>query len=451
MRRILLILFILVSVIFSAEIDGTKSIQIDDNSTIVTKVEKVIEDATDTIQNAVKTGDADSAFQVLLYEMNKYFENKKLYFEFLQLNTAKLILIFFILGSSWFVRYLVSKIIELGFTNKESDSLVFKLVDSVKVPFLWFLIFWSIYWSIKVYLYPNLPTDSLKSIFNTIHLFTGAWLVWNGLSNYKHIVVANRNRRLKVEEVELIIISLKILLITAVSLVTIYMYWPELLKYIGGAGVVIGIIMKDSVASYFTTFKLVVDDDFSVGDWIKTSKMEGYIDSIGLFYTKVRAFDNGLVLVPNSELIKDSTVNYDRRTNRRIKFFFYLPINMSADKIESILIDIKNMLEHHQSIASNRTLSSDKKMDAIRKRKHGFSDILLVNLVNVEHGHKVMIYAFTTKNDWQFQLDTQQEVILEIKKILESYGCSLIIEAKYLQNPFDSNEVSQLELDKEKI
>jgi MscS family membrane protein len=203
--------------------------------------------------------------------------------------------------------------------------------------------------------------------------------------------------------------------------------------------------MKDSVASYFTTFKLVIDDDFSVGDWIKTPKIEGYIDSIGLFYTKVRAFDNGLVLVPNSELIKDSTINYDRRTNRRIKFFFYLPINMSANKIESILVDIKSMLEKHPSIASNKTLSSDKKMDVIRKRKHGFSDTLLVNLVNVEHGHKVMIYAFTTKNDWKFQLDTKQEVILEIKRILEGYGCSLIIEAKYLQNPFDRNEHAQLE------
>ena len=442
MKKILLILIFAVSFLGAVEL-----VSVDSNDTVQT----VISDVKDTIVIAASTGDADSAFLYLLFKMNEYFKIKDLFFEFYELNSAKLALILLILGSSWVLRTLISKIIELFFKfyKKESEDLVFKLVESVRKPFLWFLIVWSIYWSIKLYLYPELPTKELQSFFSTVHLFTGGWLFWNILNNYKDIVIAKQNRRLKVEEVELITISLKILLITTISLITIYMYWPETLKYIGGAGVVIGLVMKDSVASYFAAFKLVTDDDISVGDWIKTSKTEGFIDSIGLFYTKVRAFDNGLVLVPNSELIKDSTINYDRRSNRRVKFYFYLPINMSSKKIRAILDDIRKMIQNHESIASNKKLSSDKRKDTIQKRKYGYSDTLLVNLVDVEHGHKVMVYAYTTKNDWKFQLDTKEDVILKIKEILEKYGCSLIIEAKYLQNPYDINEVAQVELNNE--
>jgi hypothetical protein len=62
-----------------------------------------------------------------------------------------------------------------------------------------------------------------------------------------------------------------------------------------------------------------------------------------------------------------------------------------------------------------------------------------------------MVYAYTTKNDWKFQLDTQEDVILNIKEILEKYNCSLIIEAKYLQNPYDSYETAQIESENKKI
>jgi len=452
MKKVLIILVFLCSVIFATELgDTNKSIQIDNNSTVVEKVEQAVVEVKETVKTAVETGDADTAFLFLLFKMNEYFKAKGFYFEFYELNTAKLVLILLILGSSWLLRILISRFIEFIFKlyKKESEDLVFKLVESVKLPFLWFLIFWSIYWSIKVYLYPVLPSDKLDSTFNTIHLFTGGWLVWNLLTNFNNIIVENKRRKLKVEEVGLITISLKILLVVTISLITVYMYWPDTLKYIGGAGVAIGFIMKDSVASYFAAFKIVTEHDIGVGDWVKTSKTEGYIDSIGLFYTKIRAFDNGLVLVPNSELLKDLTINYDRRLNRRVKFFFYLPINMSSDRLVQILIDIKKMVRNHKNVASNLKLSDNKELNVIRKRKYGLSDSIIVNLVNVEHGHKIMVYCYTTKNDWQFQLDTTELLMIETKRILEGYGCSLIIEAKYLQNPFDDNEkLAQIEPEK---
>ena len=453
MKNIVIILFFVVSILgASTVIDANSSIKTENNTTItntvVKKVEKVTKEVTDTLKVATSVGDTDTAFQYILYKLNEFFKSHNLYFEIFKLDSAKLILILIILGSSWFLRFLISKIIEFifRFYKKESEDLIFKLVDSVKVPFLWFLIFFSIYWSIKVYVYPEILNKELVAAFSTIHLFTGAWLIWNILENYKNIVIAKKNRRLKVEEVELITISLKILLIAIVFLITIYMYWPETLKYISIGSFAVAYAMKDSVASYFAAFKLVTDLDFSIGDWIKIADVNGDIISIGLFYTKVRDFENGLVLVPNSELIKNPVINYSRRQNRRVKFFFYLPINIESNKIQVILDEVRNIVRNHPDIM----FTKNNKFDSRKKMRIGQSDTQLVNLVDVEHGNKIMIYCYTTKNDWKQQLYARQDIILKIKKILEKHNCSMIIEAKYLQDPFYNDELANNESENEK-
>ena len=153
--RILFILFFVVSFLgatVGVDSNSNSTIQnIDSNITVTEKVEKVAEKVADTIKVATSTGDTDTAFQYLLYKLNEFFKSQNLYFEIFKIDSAKLILILIILGSSWFLRYLISKIIELifKFYKKESEDLVFRLVESVKIPFLWFLIFWSIYWSIE--------------------------------------------------------------------------------------------------------------------------------------------------------------------------------------------------------------------------------------------------------------------------------------------------------------
>ena len=412
----------------------------------------LVEGVSETIKIASEIEEVDGLFQYILYEMNSFFTKEGLFFELWFINTAKLVLSLVILGLSWVVRFFISMIFRLF--EKNEFHLFSKIIVSVKGPLLLFLVFWSIYWSAKIVYYPDILSLEFESFFNTIHLFTGGWLLWNLLSSYEEFVLERKGRTLKVEEVDLMVSSSKILLFVIIVLITIYMYWPNTLKYIGGAGFILAFALKDSVASYMATFKLVIELDFSVGDWVKYFNGEGTIDKIGLINTKIRTFDMGLLLVPNSELTKDSVINYSRRTVRRVKFDFYLPINLHSNKIRKILVDVKEMIKKHPNISYNKVLNKDKKKDVIAKRKAGFSDTLMVNLINVEHGNKVNVYAFTNKDDWQFQLDTQEDIILKIKEILEGYGCSMIIEAKYLQNPFEEKKNVQknelIEIKKEK-
>ncbi len=423
---------------------------VDVNSSVSTSVENVMHEVSDTIEVVSNFEEVDSIFLYISFKLNEGFKHMGLYFEFFNFDTAKIFLILIILGSSWLFRYIISFVIEWKFSKNSNlkDDLIYKLVESVKVPFLWFLLVMSIFWSMKVFYFPDLLADSIVSIYKTIQLSTGVWLIWNTLTNYKEVYLKNK-KNLKVEEVDLILISLKIVLLVSASLITIYTYWPDVLKYIGGAGIVLGFLMKDSFASYLAAFKLVTENDLSVGDWIKYSKGEGTIMKIGLFYTKIRAFNQSMILVSNSELIKDSVINYDKRVVRRIKFDFYLPINLHSKKISSILNEIRKMMENHEGISSDTKLTEDKRMNSVRKREFGFSDTLFVHLVDVQHGNKVNVYAFTKKDDWEFQRATKEDVILKIKEILEDYGCSMIIEAKYLQNPFEQN-IESFKLDDSK-
>jgi MscS family membrane protein len=436
--KILIFVLILFTNLFSGNI----------NENNITTSGMVLEEVSDTLKVVSNIHEADSIFLYLLFKMNEGFKAVDFYFEFYGLDSAKLFLILIILGSSWLIRYLISKSIELfyKFFEKESEDLVYKLVESIKNPFLWFLIFLSIYWSVKVYYYPDQPLHSITSIFNTIHLLTFAWLVWNGISNFKVIYESNEKRKMKIEMVSLIVYTLKIFIIITVATITFYKFFPGTLAFMGGAGVGFAFLMKDSASDYISTVKLVFEKSFSVGDWIKIANYQGTIDSIDNWNVKIRAFDLALIVIPSSKIVKDVYINYGRRLSRRIKFDFYLPINMKVANIRLILNEIEYMLHCHIGISKELVLSENKKRNEILKRKHGLSDTIFVHLLDVQHGNKVNIYAFVNKDIWKFQRDVQQDVIFKIKEILEFHGCSMIIEAKYLQNPFEEKNDKQEEV-----
>ena len=461
MKKILLILVFVVSFLGATDLvkgDSNNTIQtVDTNSTVIKKVENAVIEVKETLIIAASTGDTDSAFQFLLFKMNDFFKNYNLYFNILEFDTAKTVLIFIILISSKFLRFLISRGIEFifKFYKKESENLVYNLVESVKGYFLWFLIFWSIYWSVKVYFYPEMPGENIKALFNTIHLLTFALLLWNLISNFKVIYVDSKKRTIRIEMVSLIVYTLKIIIIVFVATITFYKFFPGTLAFLGGAGVGLAFLMKDSTSDYVSTVKIVFEKAFSVGDWVKIEGYEGTVDSIDLWNIKIRSFNLSLIVIPTSKVVKGIYENFGRRLARSIKFDFYLPINMNVSKIKLILVDINKMLLNHEGISKKVVLSDDPEENEILKRRQGLSDTIFAHLLDVQHGNRINIYAFTNKDDWGFQRDIQQDIIFKIKEILEEYDCYMTIEAKYLQNPFEEkknvqeNELIEIKNEKE--
>lgn len=178
---------------------------------------------------------------------------------------------------------------------------------------------------------------------------------------------------------------------------------------LGAAGsVVIGLASKEWLSNFFGGLMIFVDKPFGVGDWIKCNEknIEGIVVSIGWRLTCIRTFEHRPVYVPNSFFAQTSIENPSRMESRRLRHFIQLPYK-DHQKIPVVINDIKALLKTCPNIDQTKAV---------------YVHVTRLASNSVE----CMVYCYTRYTDWARFLETQQEVMLGILKVLEdnqaSYG-----------------------------
>jgi small conductance mechanosensitive channel len=76
---------------------------------------------------------------------------------------------------------------------------------------------------------------------------------------------------------------------------------------LAGAGIVglaVGFGAQNLVRDIITGFFIIFEDQFSVGDYIKTGTFEGYVEEIGLRITKIKSWTGELHILPNGSIVE---------------------------------------------------------------------------------------------------------------------------------------------------
>jgi len=89
---------------------------------------------------------------------------------------------------------------------------------------------------------------------------------------------------------------------------TINIQVGALLAGAGIAGLAIGFGAQNLVKDIITGFFIIFEDQFSVGDYIKTSNFEGFVEEIGLRTTKIKSWTGLLHIIPNGSI--NEVTNY---------------------------------------------------------------------------------------------------------------------------------------------
>jgi len=85
----------------------------------------------------------------------------------------------------------------------------------------------------------------------------------------------------------------------------------SLLVSLGVGSLGIALAAQETLANVIAGFVILIDQPFRVGDRIKLpTGEEGDIHEIGLRSTQILNYDNNLVIVPNSDLVKNRIVNF---------------------------------------------------------------------------------------------------------------------------------------------
>lgn len=119
---------------------------------------------------------------------------------------------------------------------------------------------------------------------------------------------------------------------------------------LGIGGIAVALAAKTSVENFFGSVTVLLDIPFSTGDWIKMGDVNGVVEDISMRSTRIRTFDDTLVTVPNSKFIDSAVENYGSRRTRRFVTAFTLDPETPAEKIESLMQQVREELTPWEEI-----------------------------------------------------------------------------------------------------
>jgi len=241
------------------------------------------------------------------------------------------------------------------------------------------------------------------------------------VSRYK-----KKNRSFRKELVNLIKQVIKAIVVVVAFLLILRKLGVDITGFVaslGLGGLMIAMASKDTVSNFFGSLKIIFDESFSQGDWIKVSDIEGTVVELGFISTKIRTFDNALISLPNAKLANEAVKNWDKRkVGRRIKMYVGVSYEAKRENLLKAVEDIKHMLREHPKIASSNDLSMIGRRRSLIESSDllGLKSTLLVNVDSFgDSSINILVYAFSKTTNWESWLEVKEDVMMKIWKILE--------------------------------
>ena len=120
-----------------------------------------------------------------------------------------------------------------------------------------------------------------------------------------------------------------------------------LLAAVGAAGFVVGFALQGTLSNFASGLLILAYRPFDVGDVIDAAGVSGVVDSVSLFSTQVRTFDNKLMIVPNNDIWGGTITNATASDTRRVDMVFGIGYDDDIGKAKQLL---QQIVESHEKI-----------------------------------------------------------------------------------------------------
>lgn len=301
-----------------------------------------------------------------------------------------------------------------------------KVLAAFYGPIEWFILLTGIYMALR-YLPLSPALDNLiLNLFRSLIIILITWGFYALVDGYSPLAMEFENR-FNIDHILIAFFSKTArFVLICMALVVIAQEWDyDVNGFIAGlglGGLAFALAAKDILANIFGGIVIIIEKPFTSGDWISTPSVEGVVETITFRTTRVRAFNESLINVPNATLANEPITNYSRMGKRRVDFHLGVTYNTPRVKIQECVTRINNMLKNHPEVHP----------ETIMVYFEHFNDSSL----------DIKIYFFTITTKWEEYLAVRQDVNLKIMEILEELEVSIAFPSHsiYIEtNPLNIN------------
>ena len=123
----------------------------------------------------------------------------------------------------------------------------------------------------------------------------------------------------------------------------------SLVTILGTASLAIGLALQGSLSNFAGGVLILIMKPFKVGDYIieNDKKCEGTVVAIDIFYTRLKTYDNKIIVIPNGNITANSIVNLSMEKYRRLDITVGVSYDSDIIKVKNILYDIIESSEYY--------------------------------------------------------------------------------------------------------
>jgi len=189
-----------------------------------------------------------------------------------------------------------------------------------------------------------------------------------------------------------------------------------LIAGLGLFGVAVALGAQDLFKNLIAGLFVIGEKRFHPGDWILVKGIvEGTVEHIGFRTTTIRRFDKAPVYVPNAALSDNAVTNFSRMTYRRIKWVIGIKYDANSDQLNTIRDTIEKYIR-----TSSEFVQPEDTATFVRIDQFSASSI------------DILLYCFTKTTNWLEWLAIKEQLLLEIKTIVEATGTGFAFPSRSL-------------------
>lgn len=134
-------------------------------------------------------------------------------------------------------------------------------------------------------------------------------------------------------------ITLTIFLVI-ITVSTLGINTTSLAALLAAGGMAIGMALSGTMQNFAGGILILVFKPFKAGDYIKAQGYEGTVLEVNIASTKLKCYDNSIIVVPNGALFNGNIDNFSEKPQHRCKWEVDVAYGTDADRTREVLLGI---------------------------------------------------------------------------------------------------------------
>ena len=180
---------------------------------------------------------------------------------------------------------------------------------------------------------------ALKFIISVLIFFVGKWIIEKIVIVLSKVLKKSKMDAMLASFLTNVAKTMLFIFVIVAALSNLGIETTSFVAILGAVGLAVGMAFKDTFGNIGAGVLIIFFRPFKLGDYIEAGGAAGKVGELNLFSTYIVTTDNKTVIIPNSQVISSTIINYTLQEFRRVDLVFSIDYGDNIKKAKDIILE----------------------------------------------------------------------------------------------------------------